>query len=411
MRRVLATIGLILATTSTVSTVYAEDAAAPQIKLGSWGRGFFVPFYSDGVNDAKTFNAISWGAGACRIGATISGTSENVGFQIDLNGDNGNINAGDQQKIWVKPFNMLTVTVGRAYDDVLRGNGAFGDFDWLRITGTGEDLTFARMTTYDGPYAKGFGYGSIIALDPVKAVHAYVGFKNITTATATLKATTTEEAFKNITVGVGTTIGTVAMIRGQYIGAVTIKDTVTKAKEINKSLINAALKLTLNENLYADIGAFIPLKKDDAGYATRVGAYVKFTSGAIGIHALGNFTINKSYSYDYDKDGVKASKADTATGMELGLGFNYAINDKGLGLVSSFRYQNEADAGLKNGRVGALVGIEKGFSNGKIGIGVEFSTTTMAFNGEDFGIDKDGKLTSAREKATIAVPVKVEYWF
>jgi hypothetical protein len=47
-------------------------------------------------------------------------------------------------------------------------------------------------------------------------------------------------------------------------------------------------------------------------------------------------------------------------------------------------------------------GIEKGFSNGKIGIGFEFATTTMAFNGES---------GPATEKATLAIPVKVEYGF
>jgi hypothetical protein len=138
----------------------------------------------------------------------------------------------------------------------------------------------------------------------------------------------------------------------------------------------------------------MPLKKDDAGYATRAAAYVKFTSGAVAVHALGNFTINKQYTLE--------GKAEEGTGMELGLGLNYAFNDKGLGLVSSFRYQNEADVALKDGRIGALVGIEKGFSNGKIGIGFEFSTTTMAFNGEP---------SNATDKPTIAVPVKVEYWF
>jgi hypothetical protein len=169
----------------------------------------------------------------------------------------------------------------------------------------------------------------------------------------------------------------------------------------------------LNENLYADLGAFIPTKKDDAGYATRAAAYVKFTSGAIALHALGNFTINKSYNYieSIEVDVDTTTTAGEGMGMELGVGCDYALNDKGLGLVSSFSYQNDIAAGVKNGRVGALVGIEKGFSNGKIGIGVEFSTTTMAFYGESYGTDEDGKQTNAPEKATIAVPVKVEYWF
>jgi hypothetical protein len=379
MRRVLATLGLILATSSAVSTVSAE------VNLGSWGRGFFLPFYSDGENDAQTFNAVSWGAGACRIGATISGTSDNIGFQIDLNGDNGAINAGDQQKIWAKPFSMLTVTIGRAYDDVLRGNGTFGDFNWLRISGTGEDLTFARMSTYDGPYVRswGEGYGAIIALDPMKDLHAYIGFKNISTKMKT------SDAMKNLQIGAGYNIGGKAHIRAQYIGTFTPEAGAVKA--VDKSAINAALKLTLTESFYADLGTFVATKKEDAGYTARVAAYLKYSAGAIALHGLGNFRM-----------GIKDLEAKDATGMQFGLGFDYAIGDKGLGLVTSFSYQNEADAGVKDGRIGALVGIEKGFSQGKVGIGFEFSTTNMSFCGEA------GK---ANESATLLVPVKIEYWF
>jgi len=382
MRRVLATLGLILATSSVVSTV-----SAAEVKIGAWGRGFFVPFYSDGDSDAQTFDAVSWGANNPRIGVSIIGSSDNVGFQIDLNGDNG-IGAHDQQKIWVRPFEMLTLTVGRAYDDVLRGNGTFGDFDWLRISGTGEDLTFARMSTYDGPYVRswGEGHGAIIALDPMKELHAYVGFKNISTAMKTA------DAMKNLQIGAGYNIAEKAHIRAQYIG--TFTDSTGGKPSVDLSAINAALKLTLSESFYADVGAFIATKKEEAGYTARIAAYLKYATGPIALHGLGNFRLGIN--------DVVANEED-ATGMELGLGLNYAIGDNGLGLVASFRYQNEADVGVKDGRIGGLVGIEKGFSNGKIGIGVEFSTTNFAFYGNELG--------KGNENASIAVPVKVEYWF
>jgi hypothetical protein len=100
--------------------------------------------------------------------------------------------------------------------------------------------------------------------------------------------------------------------------------------------------------------------------------------------------------------GIKDPAGKAATGMELGPGFNYAIGSNGFGLVSSFRNQNEADAGVKDSRIGGLVGIEKSFSNGKIAFGFEFATTTMAFNSES---------AAAADKPTFAVPVKVEYGF
>ncbi|NLD93454.1 MAG: hypothetical protein GX639_12390 [Fibrobacter sp.] len=392
MRRVLATLGLILATSSAVSTV-----SAAEVKLGAWGRGFFVPFFSDGDSDAQTFDAASWGANYPRIGVSIIGSSDNAGFQIDLNGDNG-IGAHDQQKIWIKPFNMLTVTIGRAYDDVLRGNGAFGDFNWLRISGTGEDFTFHRVSTHDGAYAPVVTpydqtkpapntFGSIIALDPMKELHAYVAFKSLTTSMKT------EDAFKNIQVGLGYNIAEKAHIRAQYVGVTT--PGTGEGDEADASVINAALKLTLTESFYADLGTFIPTDKAVSAYTAKIAAYINYKTGAIALHGLGNFVA-----------GTKNVKGDDATGMELGLGFDYAIGDNGLGFVSSFRYQNDAfqgGAGVEDGRIGGLVGIQKGFSNGKIGIGFEFSTTNMAFNG--------GEPAPALEKATIAVPVIVEYSF
>jgi hypothetical protein len=378
MRRVLATLGLILAASSTVSTV-----SAGEIKLGAWGRGMFVPIFSDGDSSTTTFNAVSWGTGACRIGATLTGTSDNMGFQIDFNGDNGKINPGDQQLIWAKPFDWMKITVGRAYDDVLRGNGDFGDFNWIRSSWTGEDVTFQRVTTYDGGYNYGSGYGSIIALDPVKELHAYVAFKSLQADT---KA---EHAYKNLQIGAGYNIAEKAHIRAQYIGLVD-----PAADTVNKSVINAALKLTLSESIYADLGAFIPLDKDAVGYSATIAAYLRYKAGAMALHGLGKFDMGKKDSENKD-----------ATGMEFGLGFDYAIGDNGLGLVSSFRYLNDVSSGDKDGRIAAMVGIEKGFSNGKVGIGFQFSTTQFAAAG---GSEMTAK---AKENASIAVPVKLEYWF
>jgi len=409
MKKVLATLVLVLV---------ASTVSAAEVKVGAWGRGFFVPYYTDGASDAKSMDAVSWGAGNPRIGMTISGTSDNVGFQVDFNGDGGAIGAGDQQKIWVKPIEMVTLSVGRAYDDTLRGNGCFGDFDWLRITGTGEDLTFARVTTHDGPFkpatigaADEAMQGAIVALDPMKELHAYVAFRGIT------KSSTMENAMKNLQVGAGYTIGTLGQFRAQYIGVgkakvdavaddpetADVDETAPEEEEFNLSVINAAFKLTMVQNLYADLGIFFPLEKDDYGKDMTVAAYVKYTMGAIGIHALANVSLNQVYTL--------GDKEEEEMAMEFAAGFDYAIGN-GLGFVSSFRYQNEGAAidgdrkATKDGRIGVMVGVEKAFSNGKIGAGVEFSTTSMASMPEV----NDGS-TIASEEASIAIPVKVEYSF
>ena len=116
---------------------FAQDAS---VKVGAWGRGLFVPVITGGVNgdgDAVTQSAlgVSWG-GAPRVGISVSGTSEFVGFQLDINGDAGTIGLGDQRKIWVKPFTGLTIQVGAAYEQQLAApaRAALGNRQTLRQT-------------------------------------------------------------------------------------------------------------------------------------------------------------------------------------------------------------------------------------------------------------------------------------
>jgi len=98
-------------------------------------------------------------------------------------------------------------------------------------------------------------------------------------------------------------------------------------------------------------------------------------------------------------------KAKKTTGLEAGLGVNYDLGS-GLGVVADFRYLNEAAAGVKDGNIGGMLGVEKGYSNGKIGAGVEFATATIVSMPETNDGDK-----VATEEMSIAIPVKVEYWF
>src|SRR5262245_21199206 len=131
---------------------FAQDAS---VKIGAWGRALFVPVATggvDGAGDADTQSALggSWG-GLPRVGFTVAGTSEFIGFQADINVDLAAPSAGDQQKIWVKPMPNLLLQFGQAYDDTLRGNTAFGSFDWIRLGPINdEDNVFKRVDTQKG---------------------------------------------------------------------------------------------------------------------------------------------------------------------------------------------------------------------------------------------------------------------
>ena len=343
---------------------FAEDVK-PAVTIGAWGRAFFVPVVT-GNDDNMTQNAVSWGSDP-RVGITISGTSESVGFQLDIDGNDGDIAGGDQQKIWVKPFEGVTFTVGKFYDDTLRGNGTFGSFDWLRISGTGEDLTFTRVGNGSGAPGKG----------------AEVSYSNggiyVFGATGQLDDPITTEAFtKTLQIGGGYTIADIGQIRAQAIGH---NETATTDAYQE---IQAAFKLTSVQNLYLDVGANFPTDKDAAGYQFKAAVYANYTMDKAKIHGL--------FSYYSPTD------SDLDAGLEAGAGLDYGL-EGGLGLSADFRYQNNAQVGAPNddGRTGFFAGVTKGFSNGLIGIGIEYSSTKFASIGGDV------------DAAHIALPIRAEY--
>jgi len=366
------------------------SVAVAEVSVGAWGRGFFVPVANGGgKGENGTGLATSWGT-APRIGFTVAGNSDNVGFQVDINADgafgtnektdsNGDkvdvgnyLTFGDQQKIWVKPIDMMTVQIGKIFDDTLRGNGCFGSFDWIRLSWTGEDFTFTRVIAQAG---------AEIAVQPMDALYAYVAFDALPNFT--------QNAFSDMQVGAGYTIEGIGQIRAQYLGAIATYDTKGLADK-TYGTIEVAFKVAAVENLYADIG--FKMSTDDK-YGMKkekdINLYANYKVSGATLHVLAGLALNKVY------------KGDEKMGIELGFGADYGL-EGGIGLGADVRYKNDVAAGSKDGMVGFFAGATKGFSNGLIGVGVEVSTTTFAP-----GIIPDD---DAKEMSW-AIPVRLEYWF
>lgn len=384
---------------------FAEDMK-PAVTVGAWGRGIFIPVATGGQvggsDVTQSILGVSWG-GAPRVGITVAGNSENVGFQMDVNADNSSISVGDQQKIWVKPFEGVTIQVGEAYDDTLRGNGTFGSFDWVRNgAGTvGEDFTFSRLDT-----GKGFEV-SYAAGD----LYVFGAFRNLAGNTG---YDLNKVVLKNTQEGIGYTIKDVGQIRVQAIGhagadAVTAvadttfsdangdgkDDTYTGTTGVSAAdayqQVQVAFKLTAVQNVYADIGIDYPSDKTAAGHGLGVNAYANYTMDKAKIHLL--------VGYQLPATGSDAN-------IQGGLGFDYGL-DGGLALSSDLRYQNKFAAGNDNGNTGVFVGITKGFSNGLIGVGVQYATALIS----KAGANGPFSLSNTDTKAGLLIPVRVEYWF
>jgi hypothetical protein len=370
-----------------------------EVKIGAWGRGLFVPVYNDGDSDATSFNTVSWGGGNARVGISIIGSSDNAGFEIDMNMDGGSAGISDQNKIWIKPMDKVTASVGVVFDDTLRGNACYGTWNWIRCSTMGEDSIFPRINTGNG--------GFVLSAAPVEGLYAVASINNIG------KSVLQENVMKNAQYAAGYTIANIGTIRAQYIAVY------DAAKDLDQSKINAAFKFTGMENLYVDAGIFIPVNKDDFGmYDMMINAFASYKVSAATLYASGGFATN---SGDYDHvDGQLA--------MDLGFGVDYALaggvtlsadvrNQNSAGSIqygNGFGYPDPADATktlqapIENGMTSFFVGVDKGFSNGKIGIGFQYATT--AFNNWKNG----GWATENYKQAdnpTYAIPVKLEYWF
>jgi len=373
------------------------SVAVAEVSIGAWGRGLFVPVSNSGKSDEDSVaqNKASWG-GAPRIGFTIAGNSDNVGFQIDANGDGGGkMSLGDQQKIWVKPMDMLTISIGNVYDDTLRGNAAFGSFNWDRAMGTwtGEDVTFTRVSTADSLTEIGisdtsmglkhgsYGQGFVVSVAPVEALYAVVAFTG-------LNGGLTENLAKNMQIAAGYTIDGIGQIRAQYksnyAGNIILKDddgNVIKDDAGNDEvefidetlgMVEAAFKLTMVENLMVDFGFRMWTNEDFQGETKTVSLYANYKMDALTVHGLAIYDLNK-------KDD----------GYNFAGGVDYDLGD-GVAVAGDIRFTNDIKAGGKDAEVAFFAGVTKGFSNGKIGAGVQVKSAA------DTGY---------------SIPVLLEYWF
>ena len=66
----------------------AASSAFAGVGIGSWGRAIWAPVQGDG-DKVTSWEGISWGSAKSRVGISVHGESENVGFNLDMNGDGG----------------------------------------------------------------------------------------------------------------------------------------------------------------------------------------------------------------------------------------------------------------------------------------------------------------------------------
>lgn len=389
----------------TVAALAAAVAglASADISFGSWGRGLWITAANSGDGDIVTDVHQSWGGKAPRTALAVSGDSDNVGFKLDIHSNASGINQGDNAYIWVKPIEQVKLYMGNMDVNALRGDVAYGLWNWDRLGCVdkrhgGEGWTFPAFVK---------GSGVSIQATPVEGLTLV--------ADIPLNLDGTSKKFSD-------TYGRSA----KYAAAYDIKDvgtfklgletqlrkTKTDETESKENVqIDVAFDVSAVENASISVGARIPtlngaVKWEENGetktgynnpYVTLGGSY---KADALTAHLLAGVAINAA--------DTKENK-DDALGFSFGVGADYDLGE-GLGVFADVRYangiwMNSTSADNSDNLVFGL-GVEKGWSNGKIGIAFEGSTN----NNGRYTITDDKNVAKADAFAW-EIPVKFEYWF
>ncbi|GHV28590.1 hypothetical protein AGMMS4952_12660 [Spirochaetia bacterium] len=145
-------------------------SANADITFNAWGRGVVTPLAFT-FDDAGAHSAVSaatyTSSDTPSIGFTANGVapSGKIGFKIDLAFGNAEAGIGDNAKVWVKPFEMFTLTAGFFKEEELRGKIGASEFAaWiLPNSSKNEDNIFQRFDAFSGAHFK---------LDPLNWWHS-----------------------------------------------------------------------------------------------------------------------------------------------------------------------------------------------------------------------------------------------
>lgn len=356
------------------------SAAMAEITLSGWGRGIFAPVMNTGASGVDSTASIgrSWGMDTNpRVKFSVNGNSDNVGFQFEINADDNGVNRDGTAMIWVKPMDMITVKMGAFWDDTLRGNADFGSYNWIRAygAGVGEDAIFTRFAAADDGKSYKAEEGFMVAVKPMDALYIGVVFSGICGSRGNPSTNNngilTEDLFDGIQIGVGYTIDGVGQIRAQYYSQY-IADGADWGSD---ATMEVAFKFTMIENLYADVGFRMFLNTDIGAQGVanekQFNLYGNYKVAGAKIHAIAL---------------LKLSDNDPA--YHLGAGVDYDV--AGVNLEADLRFENDIWASSTDNRITFFAGVNKGFSNGKIGAGLQIA------NAADMGY---------------AIPIRMEYWF
>lgn len=422
-----------------VAAATLVGSAVADVSFGICGRNNWVignqtDAKKGDCDEVAMGNVQSWGGSSPRIGLNVSADAGVMGFSFDIHNNGYEQKQGDNAYVWVKPIEQVKLSFGKHDVSALRGDAAFGLWDWVRIgTVSRKDAAVnarnltekAFIDAYAGKTSglndasgalTGTGAGSVYTVDDIKKSTEYANvMKNFSTlergSRAEMEGWTfmdtdvggsiiTVNPIENVTLlaaigcgidGNGTNLGTVLGRQSKFAAAYTIPETATiklgveergqtvKNKDGDKgaqNIINASVELTAVENLYFGFGAFIPTimrsKDVPTGDVMQFNGYGRYK-------ASDELTAHLRFGVVANEFDVKdaADVKDGKIGFLVGAGVDYAINETLSAMVhleyANNIYQSASTADNCDSFTFGL-GVKQSVGSGYIGVGFEGAT-------------------------------------
>ena len=395
---------------------FRATALSAEITFGAWLRALAAPVASDG-KDTVTSAGNSWGYGARTARLNVNGKSEDgtAGFSMGIYNDvSMSLSAGDEANLWIKPHDMVKVSYGKYDNNTLRGDLCYGSWNWLRPTSSWKAEDEGLLMSGNG------GTGLLFEITPMENLYIQA------LAPITTTQTKADATYKQLRGGFAYTIPGTAKIKAQYIG-------------------KGAASADAGETLDTDDGNVIGVLEDGKKvYSGKKKATPKVDGNSncdleaeVDVLAVENLFLGVGLQYHSVKDGkdLKAEQMKIALGasyqvnedikvsasgafftnydskvdsrFQAGAGVDYNLGD-GLSANADFRYlSKEGYDGKKadnTDHIAFSAGIQKGFSNGYIGVAFQGQTNGGAF--------ANNVITAAeKDKMIWAIPVALSVWF
>jgi len=410
---------------------FAAVSFAEGITFGAWLRALAAPVASNG-EDTITAASNSWGGAprTARLNVTAVAPDGNAGYNFGVYSSTKaggfSFDAPDEHNLWVKPIDIVKLSYGKYDNNTLRGDCAYGSWNWMRpnawiegdegllMSGNGDTGLMAEITPMEGLY--------IQALAPITNQNIKAG-----------------DTYKKLRAGFAYTVPGLVKVKGQYIGkgsgSVKAGDKIYgTAKDID---VTDPSTFKINDD-------YTISAKDKKAAADADGNSNCQLEAEVDVLAVEGLTAGVGFRYDVIKDGKdtagKSEKMKAALGVsyqvmpelkvsasgaffqyynndamkprfQAGAGVDYDLGD-GLAANADFRYMSpEKD---KNGkkdntdRMAFSVGVTKNVSsNGYIGVAFQGVTNSGNLGGVEGALNDKGEA----KNFVWAIPVALSVWF